>query len=135
MYKKIHLPNLIGFFFKDADEFFTDYFSFGLRIGHSVQTRKEAIFAVHSNEVHIELALKNALDIIALVFAEEAVIDKNASQLLADGFMDHQAATDESTPPDIAQRTRLSPIFSRIFAIDASTNADITQSPEQPQTS
>ena len=43
------------------------------------------------------------------------------------------AATEESTPPDKASNTFLSPIFSLKDLIDSSTKEDITQSPEHLQ--
>ena len=45
------------------------------------------------------------------------------------------AATEESTPPDRPQSTRLSPICSRMAATEVSTKESIRQSPAQPQIS
>ena len=77
--------DLLALFLKDADELLADDLALRLRIGDVLQARKEALLGVDTHEVDIPV-FKRGLDFVALVLAQQTVIDKDARELAADGL-------------------------------------------------
>ena len=67
------------------DEGFADDLPLLLRVGHTFQGAEEPVLGLHVNEVHIERLLECLLHLGRLTLAEQAVIDKDAHQLVTDG--------------------------------------------------
>ena len=69
---------------KYFDEFITDQLSFRFGIGHSFEQRQKTIAGVHVFQAHMKILAENALHDFFFSRAQQAVIDKNAGQLVAD---------------------------------------------------
>ena len=90
----IHSADFLRFFLKYADKFLADNFTLLLRLAHACQLIVKALARVHADEVNIKLTAlaKYGAYLLALVFTQQAVVDKYAGQLLADGFRQHSGA-------------------------------------------
>src|ERR1019366_6005109 len=58
---------------------------------------------------NIVVIAEQAHHLVGLAGAHQAGVDEDASELVADRFMDQHAATEESTPPDRPQMTLARP--------------------------
>ena len=83
--KEVDRADFLRLFLEHADELLADDLALALGIGHAGELFKEAVLGVHTDKVDIPL-IKCGLDLVALVEAHEAVIDKNAGELRADGL-------------------------------------------------
>ena len=59
-----------------------------LRIDDAFERGEELLRGVGDNEIDLEMIAKGGLDEVAFVFPEQAVIDEDAHQLLADGAVE-----------------------------------------------
>ena len=86
LHKEIDLADLLRFGFKDTDEFLADDLALLLRLGHSLELFIETRLGVDADKVQVVRAFRaeHGLDLVALILSEEAVIDEDARQLLAD---------------------------------------------------
>ena len=75
--------DLLALFLKDADELLADDLALGLRVGDVLQARKEALLGVDTHKIDVPV-LERSLDLVALVLAQQTVVDKNARELIAD---------------------------------------------------
>ena len=80
--------DLLGLFLEDADEFLADDLALLLRLRHALELLVEAVLGIDADEVEVVRAFRaeDGLDLVALVLAQQAVVDKDAGQLLADGL-------------------------------------------------
>jgi len=87
----VNSTDFLSFFFKYANEFFADNFTFAFRSSYSCQFAVEALACVNAYEVNIELTAftENSANLFALVFAQQTVVYKYAGQLLADSLSQH----------------------------------------------
>ena len=85
----IDLADFLGLFLENADEFLADDLALGLRVGDAGKFTQKALLDIRADEVHIELSAKDALDVVALVFAKKTVVDENAGELFADRLVNH----------------------------------------------
>ena len=68
------------------------------------------------------MVAEQADDLLGLAEPQQAVIDEDAGELVADGLVDqHRGDRAESTPPDRPQMTRPLPTCARILAIISPT--------------
>ena len=81
----VHGADLLALFLKDADELLADDLALRLRIGDVLQAREETLFRVDAHEVDVPI-LERGLDLVALVLAQQTVVDKDARELIADGL-------------------------------------------------
>ena len=105
LHKIIDGADLLGFGLKHTDEFLADDLALRLRIGDAGELREEPILRIDADEVDIPFA-EGGFDLVALILAHQAMVDKHAGELAADGL--------ESTPPDSASSARPEPTFSRM---------------------
>ncbi len=77
-----------GFAFEDVDEDFADDFAFLLRVGDVGEGFEEVIGGVDDAEIDFEVIAESGFDGLAFVFSEEAVVDEDAGELGADGFVE-----------------------------------------------
>lgn len=86
LHKEIDLADLLRFGFKDTDEFLADDLALLLRLGHSLELFIETRLGVDADKVQVVRAFRaeHGLDLVVLILSEEAVIDEDACQLLAD---------------------------------------------------
>ena len=86
LHEEIDLADLLRFGFKDTDEFLADDLALLLRLGHALELFIETLLGVDADKVQVVRAFRaeHGLDLVALVLSEEAMIDEDARQLLAD---------------------------------------------------
>ena len=87
--KVTHLSlQLPGFIAEYAGKFLTDDLALGLGICLADQASEKALLGVDADELQVKTAARseNALHLVALILAHEAVVDKDTVQLVADGF-------------------------------------------------
>ena len=82
--QEIHLADLLRFLLKDADEFFADDLALSLRLGHAGQLCQKPLLGIDPDEPH-PTAGKGRLHLVALVFTHQAVVHKDAGQLIPYG--------------------------------------------------
>ena len=87
----VNSTDFLSFFFKYANEFFADNFTFSFRSSYACQLAIEAFACVNADEVDIELTAftENSANLFTLVFAQQTMIYKYAGQLLADSLSQH----------------------------------------------
>ena len=88
MSEEVGVWNIFGGFFKDFDEAVADAFAFFLWIVDAGQVAEELFGRINDAEVDVEVVFKSMLDEVAFFFAEEAVVDEDAGELVADGFVE-----------------------------------------------
>lgn len=86
LHEEIDLADLLRFGFKDTDEFLADDLALLLRLGHALEFFIETLLGVDADKVQIVRAVRaeHGFDLVSLILSEEAVIDEDARQLLAD---------------------------------------------------
>ena len=70
--------------FEDAHEFASDNFSLRLRIGHTFEEFQKTIGRIHVLEPDVKIFRENALHHFCLTRAQQAVVHKDAGELVAD---------------------------------------------------
>ena len=74
--------------FEGGDEFCADDFSFLLRVGNACKFREELFRPVNDAQVDVEVVAEGGDDLLAFVFAKQAVIDEYADELVAYGLVE-----------------------------------------------
>ena len=72
---------------EDADELLADDLALLLRIGDAGEPREEALLRLHVDERDVEVAAERLDDLLGLVLAQQAVVDEDARELVADGLV------------------------------------------------
>ncbi len=78
------------FLLEDGDELAADDLALGLRIAHAGQLAEEQLARVDADHPGVQLADEHVHHHVALVQAQQAVVDEHAGQLVADGAMDQR---------------------------------------------
>lgn len=86
--EEFHVVQLVRFSLEGMDEFRADGLALRFRIGHALEEGHEMLRRVHVDEVHVEFVLEGVHHLFGFAQAEEAVVDEDARELVADGFMD-----------------------------------------------
>ena len=71
-------------FVKYVDEFRANEFAFRLGVGDTRQARHKAFFSVHDNKRDVIMVAEQGFDLFAFIHAQQAMVNKDASQLRAD---------------------------------------------------
>ena len=79
------------FIVEDVNEFVTDDFTFLFRIADACQFVHETFFRINTDDVQAEFAHEAFHNLITFAFAQQAVVNKNTSQLRADCFVQQYA--------------------------------------------
>ena len=87
MRQEISAADFLRFFFEHIDEFAADEFAFLFGVGDARQSRHEALFCVHDDERDIIMVAEQGFDLFAFIHAQQAVVDKDASELRANCFV------------------------------------------------
>ena len=66
------------------DEFVADDFAFPLGIGHAFEQLEKALGGIDVFEFHVEILAEDALHHFCLTRAQQAVVDEDAGELVAD---------------------------------------------------
>ena len=69
---------------EDADELLADDLALLLRIGDAGEPREEPLLRLHVDERDVEVAAEGLDDLLGLVLAQQAVVDEDAGELVAD---------------------------------------------------
>ena len=88
--EEARLAQLLGLLFEDADELLADDPALLLRLGHALEPREEAVGRVDVDERDVEVALERLDHLRGLVLAQQAVVDEDAGQLVADRLVHEQ---------------------------------------------
>ena len=87
LYEEFHIFELVRFFLESMDEFCTDGLTFLFRFGDAFQKRHEVLGCIDVYQLHVEFVRKGIDDLFCFAEAQEAVVDENAGQLIANGFV------------------------------------------------
>ena len=84
--QEVYRTDLLCFFLKDADKFFTNDFALMLRLGNSCQFAIVTILCIDTDKVKIEVSCRSKylLNLVAFVFTKKSVIYKYTSKLFTD---------------------------------------------------
>ena len=105
--------SLLGFFLKYADKLRADDLALLLRVGNAGQLVQEAVHRVHINEVGIHLIRGTPrMTCSGSPLRSRPWLTCTQVSCLPMALMSSAATTEESTPPDRASRTFLSPTCS-----------------------
>ena len=77
-----------GFLAEDVDEEPADDFAFPLWVGDAGQGAQKSLDGIDRNQIQALLPLKDLCHLFGFVLAQQAVIDKDADKLVADGAVD-----------------------------------------------
>ena len=93
MSEEFYLPLLLALdlldgALEDLDELMADDLALALGVGDALELTEEGLRSVDDAEVDLELAAEHLLDLGAFVETEQAVVDEDAGQLLANGALD-----------------------------------------------
>ena len=87
-------PFGVGEFFlfciKYFDEFGADDFAFALGVGNAGEFVKKLVFGVNVNHAHAQVAGKHVHHHLTFVLAQQAVIDEDTGELVADGAVNQR---------------------------------------------
>ena len=83
-------PEPLRLLLEDADELLAHAAPLLLRIGDAFEPREKALLRVDVHERDVEVALEGLHHLRRLVLAQEAVVDEDAGQLVADRLVDEQ---------------------------------------------
>jgi len=86
--EEVGVWNIFGGFFEDFDEAVADAFAFFLWVVDAGEVVEELLRSVNDAEVDVEVVFEGVFDEVAFFFAEEAVVDEDAGELVADGFVE-----------------------------------------------
>src|SRR5208337_440252 len=73
---------------ENLDEGLADDFAFAFGIGDALETAEEQSGGVLVLELEAEVAAKDLPDDLRLAPAQQTIVDKNAGELVADGFVE-----------------------------------------------
>ena len=90
--KKFDFSEFFGFFLEHADKLFADDFTFLFGVGNADEFVEETVLGVHRYEVHSELLFKHFAHLLEFALAEQTVVDENADEVVADGFVNECGA-------------------------------------------
>ena len=79
-----------GLLLEHGDELAADDLALGFGVAHAGQLAEEQIARVDADHFGVELALEHFHDEVALVQAQQAVVDEHAGQLVADGAVNER---------------------------------------------
>ncbi len=86
--QELGIADLLLRFFEDFDEGIADNHALLFGLGYPGQAAQENIGGILVVELDIEIFAEDVADAVALIGPEESVIDEDAGQLIADGFME-----------------------------------------------
>lgn len=81
-----------SFGLEDFDEFAANDFAFLFGVAHALKVAEELFAGIDGDDVGVELAREHVDDHFAFVLAQQAVIDEDAGELIADGAVDERGS-------------------------------------------
>ena len=111
--QELGAAGLLGLLVEHVDEERADGLALGLRVGLAGQRVEEAPARVHVHQRDVEMAAEQRNHLLGLVEAQQAVVDEDAGELVADGLVDqhgrHRAVDAARQPADDAPLADLGP--------------------------
>ena len=101
--EEAHVTEAACLLLEDTDELLADDLALLLRVGDAGEPREEALLRLHVDERHVEVAAERLHHLLGLVLAQEAVVDEDARELVADGLV-HEERRDRRV--DATRRAR-----------------------------
>src|SRR5690606_27730186 len=86
--EELRAAELLGFFLESFDEETANDLALGFRVGLTFKLTDELVGCIDVNQRDVELIAEHGHDLLALVHAHKAMIDIDAGELIADGFVD-----------------------------------------------
>ena len=115
--KPLHIRKFLGLALEDIDESLAYDLAFLLGISDSLERREKLCVGVDTYYPDAEMSVECIHHLIALVQAQQAVIDKNARQLIPDRFMqqcsDDRGINAAGEPQKYVLRSNLERVFVR----------------------
>ena len=105
------------------------------RIDHAIEPFQEARRGVNRVQVHVEVPAERILHLLPLAFAQQAVVHKDAVELIADGAVNERSRDRRVDAPGEAENDVVVAYRSRMAAVFSSMNDAGVQSPWQPHIS
>src|SRR5687768_14166275 len=109
--EEIDLAELLRLLLEHLDEDAADGLPFRFRVADAGKLGEEARSSAHRHERNVVMAAEEIDDLARLVLAQEAMIDEDAGELIADRFMDEERgdggidaageAADDAPPPHL----------------------------------
>ena len=81
-------PTLLRLLVEDLDEEPADGLALRLRVAHAVERGEEAVARVDMDERDVVVAAEEVDDLLGLALAQQAVVDEDAGELVADRLVD-----------------------------------------------
>ena len=85
--EEVDLAHRLRLRLEDGDELATDDASLLFRVDHTAQRLQEPVGGVDVADVHVQVAVHDCEDALGLLLAQEAVVDEDARELVADRAM------------------------------------------------
>ena len=107
LYQEIHGTDLLRLFLEYTDELFTDDLTFCFRLCNTCQLVVVSLLCIHTDKVQVKLTVRSeyAFYLIAFIlYGEGRDLQIHRSSCLPIALESSPAATEESTPPDSAQK-------------------------------
>ena len=95
--------HLLGFFVKDFHEFLANDLPLLFWIRNTLQLAQEAISGINLDDLDAQVAAQGVHYLISLVLAQQAVINKDAGQLVANCLVDQNSRNAGVNPAGKAQ--------------------------------
>ncbi len=77
-----------GFLGEDLDEFLADYLALRFGIAHAFQFFVEVLGGPGDGQVEAQVLLEHFLNLLGFMVAEKAVVNEDAVEFFADGFVE-----------------------------------------------
>ena len=104
LHEPAHVAELPCLLLEDADELAADDLALVLRLLDAVEQLEEALLRLHVDERDVEMLAERLDDLLRLVLAQQAVVDEDARELLADRLVHEQCR--DSRVDAARQRTK-----------------------------
>ena len=82
---------LRGFALENLHEYATDDFAFFLGVGHALELAQEFFARIDMNDLHVHVLAEHLHHLPALVEPQQAGIDENTGELVANRFLDERS--------------------------------------------
>ena len=86
--QEIGAADLLGLLVEHVDEELADGLALDLRVGDALQRAEEQVLRLHVDERDVVVVAEQRDDLLGLGCAQQAVVDEDAGELVADGLVD-----------------------------------------------
>ena len=130
--QKFRAADLMRRFVENLDEQAPDRLALLLGIGDAFKSRQEAFVGLHMDQRNVVGAAEQAFDFLRFALAQQAVIDENTGERVADRLMEQDRGDSGIHAARKSANHLRAPTCSRTRAISASRNVAIVQELSQP---